>query len=135
MMTLLESYVRRGRRVMKKLWQKPVVRRPLQWCIWFLAGLCLTAASLGNAMQPVALAFLCAGISGWMGLPFALGGSVGYWLFWGMNGSQGVAWMAAGIPVCALLYPGKYARNMPLLQPALAGLIVAVWGEIGRAHV
>ena len=130
MMTLLESYVRRGRRVMKKLWQKPVVRRPLQWCIWFLAGLCLTAASLGNAMQPVALAFLCAGISGWMGLPFALGGSVGYWLFWGVSGSQGVAWMAAGIPVCALLYPGKYARNMPLLQPALAGLIVAVWGVI-----
>lgn len=133
MITLLESYVRRGRRMAKRLLDKQQVRRPLQWAGWFLAGLCLTAASLGNAMQPVALAFLCAGIAGWLGLPFALGGSLGYWLFWGNAGWQGIVWMAAGIPVCALLYQGKYARSMPLLQPALAGLIVAVSGVIFQA--
>lgn len=130
MMTVLESYVRRGRGQLKQLLNKPQWQLSLQAIAWFLAGLCLSAASLDHYPQPIAPAVLCAGIGGWMPLPYALGASLGYRLFWGDGGLQGIAWMAASLPVCVLMHRGKFAAAAGLLQPALAGLMVAVWGVI-----
>lgn len=130
MMTMLGSYVRRGQRLLRRVLAKQELKLPGQIALWFLAGLCLSAASLGNAMQPVCLAVLCAGVPGWMPLPFALGSCLGYWLFWGKAGMQALIWLSAGLPVCVLLSQSKLGRNMPMLQPAMAALIVAASGVI-----
>ena len=130
MMTLLESYVRKGQRLFQKLWADSRLQQGIRVAGWFLAGLCFSAASLGNYLQPIAPAVLCAGISGWMPISFTLGGSLGYALFWGNAGAQGIVWMAVSLPVCALVYQGKFARSIPYLRPALAALTVAVTGVL-----
>ena len=53
-------------------WQRSLVRvlAEERWQPWlqyggiFLLGLCLSAASLGNLPQPIAMAVLCAGLPG-----------------------------------------------------------------------
>ncbi len=130
MMLTLGSYVRRGKRVLRRFLSDPKLRLPLKLAGCFLAGMALSAASLGNRPQPVVLGVLCAGIGGWLPIPFGLGAAAGYWLFWGQAGLQGIVWTAAGLPVCVLLGQKPISRQMPLLQPALAALTVAVSGVL-----
>ena len=130
MMITLSSYLRRFRRLARRLLTDPQYRLPLQLAGCFLGGLCLSAASLGNQAQPLALGLLCAGLSGWMPVPFALGAAAGYWLFWGHEGLQGIVWTAAGLPLCVALGQQRMARQMPLLLPALSALTVAITGVL-----
>ena len=120
--------MRRWKRQMRKILSDSRVRQPVEILGAFLAGLCLSAASLGNQCQPLCLAVLCAGLPGWLPLPFALGGCVGYWGFWGRAGLQGLVWIAAGLPVCMIL--GQRAQKLRPLLAGLAGLIVAVSGLV-----
>lgn len=120
--------MRRWKRQLRKLLSDPRVRQPVELLAAFLAGLCLSAASLGNQLQPFPLAVLCAGLPGWLPLPFALGAGLGYWGFWGRAGLQGLVWLAAGLPVCIGL--GQRAQKLRPLLAALAGLIVAVSGLV-----
>ncbi|MBO7184898.1 MAG: SpoIIE family protein phosphatase [Oscillospiraceae bacterium] len=120
--------LRRWKRRCRKMLSSPKVRLPLDLAGSFLAGLCLSAASLGNMSQPVCLAVLCAGLPGWLPVPFALGGCLGYWTFWGQSGLQGIVWIAAGLPVCVIL--GMMGKKIPLLPSGLAGLVVAVSGVV-----
>ena len=130
MITMLGSYVRQGQRLLRRVLGMQELKLPAAILAWFFAGFGLSAASLGNVMQPICLALLCAGVPGWMPLPFALGSGLGYHLFWGRLGMQGLVWLAGGLPVCLALSQSKLGRNMPLLQPAMAGLIVAASGVI-----
>lgn len=130
MMTILESYVRRGQHWLHRWVAQVKGKTPLTVLLWFLAGFCLSAASLGNRMQPLCLAVLCAGVPGWMPLAFVLGSTVGYRLFWDAAYLQAMIWLAGGLPVCILIAQSKLGRAMPLLQPALAALIVAAGGVI-----
>ena len=109
---------------------EPKLRHPMKLLGCFLAGLCLSAASLGNHAQPIVLGVLCAGLGGWMPIPFASGAALGYWLFWGQAGVQGIFWTAVGLPLCVALGQRSVARQMPLLLPALSALTVAVSGVI-----
>ncbi len=120
--------LRRWKRRFRKTLADPRVRIPVSLAGTFLAGLCLSAASLGNLPQPFCLAVLCAGLPGWLPLPFAVGGALGYRLFWGSAGLQGLVWIASGLPVCILL--GQQGRKIRLLPAGLAGLIAAVCGLI-----
>ncbi len=128
MMMVLNSYIRRFHRRMRRLLLQPGFKIPVQLVGAFLLGLVLSAASLGNHSQPFALGVLCGGLSGWMPVPFALGSSLGYWLFWGKEGLQGIVWVAAGLPVCVLL--GNRRLQHPLLLPALAALAVSASGVL-----
>ena len=130
MMMTLTSYVRRGRRLLRRIVMEPKLRQPLKILGCFLVGMCFSAASLGNHAQPIVLGVLCAGLSGWMPIPFASGAALGYWLFWGQAGLQGILWTAAGLPLCVALGQRSVARQMPLLLPALAALTVAVSGVV-----
>ena len=109
---------------------EPKLQQPMKILGCFLAGLCLSAASLGNHAQPMALGVLCAGLSGWMPIPFASGAALGYWIFWGQAGLQGMLWTAVGLPLCVALGQRSVAKQMPLLLPALAALTVAVSGVV-----
>lgn len=128
MMTLLENYVRRGQLWLRRWAARTEYRTALRIVGWLLAGFCLSAASLGNRMQPLCLAVLCTGIAGWTPLAFALGSAAGYWVFWGHESLQALLWLAGGLPVCVLFTQSRLGRTMPLLQPAMAALIVAFGG-------
>lgn len=129
-MMLLEAYLRRWQRVCRQILEEEKTGNVLRICGVFLLGLCLSAASLANLPQPIASAVLCAGLPGWMPIPFVLGGVMGYWLFWGIAGSQSVIWMAAALPVCVIAGSEKLLRRVPLLQSACSAVIVAVCGVL-----
>lgn len=128
-MKILTGYdLHRWKWQLRRLLADSRVQLPMYMAGSFLGGFCLSAASLGNLPQPFCLAVLCAGLSGWLPLPFALGGCLGYWAFWGRAGLQGLIWIAAGLPVCMAL--GQRTHKIPPLLSGLAGLIVAVSGVV-----
>lgn len=130
MMTILENYVRRGQLLLRRWTAGTGCKTALKILGWLLAGFCLSAASLGNRMQPLCLAVLCVSVPGWMPLAFALGSVAGYRVFWGDESLQALFWVACSLPVCVLFAQSKLGRTMPLLQPAIAALIVAVGGVV-----
>ena len=121
---------RMGRRwhYLRRQLEDPQIRQLLYLAGSFLGGFCLSAASFGPLPQPFCLGVLCAGLPGWLPMPFALGSALGYWLFWGQRGLQGLIWLAAGLPVCMLLR--RREKLIPMLVSVLAALIVAVSGVI-----
>lgn len=128
MMISIGSYVRRGQRIARRLVWNPRLRIIGKCMGFFLCGLVFSAASLANFPLPLTLCLLCAGIEGWPTLLLALGGGLGYYLFWADAGAQGLVWAGAGL-VCSLLLGGrKLSRQYPLLMPTLAALSVAVSG-------
>ena len=129
-MTMLATCVRRWQRLLRRA--RVDQRMRMVWRLGGLTclGLCLSGASLGNLPQPIAMAVLCGGLPGWLPVPFVMGAAVGYGLFWGSAGSQGFVWLAAALPVCMLSSREKLIRRFPLLQSALAGLIVAACGVV-----
>lgn len=128
MMMSLGTYVRRGQRFFRRWIGDPKLRAAAKGVGMTLAGFILSAASLGNSPQPLPLALLCAGVTGWPALLVALGSAVGYWLLWGAAGVQGIIWSGAGLVICFALGGQKLSKQMPLLLPALAGLSVAATG-------
>ena len=130
MMMLLGSQVQRWRQTYKRILEDPELRPPLLAAGSFLTGLCLSAASLGNHLQPFCLGVLCAGLPGWLPAWYAIGGALGYWMFWGIKGLQGILWIAAALPVGVLVARWKGAQRMELLLPAFGSLIVAAGGVI-----
>lgn len=129
MMTSIQSYVRQGRHTLRRLFLDPRVHRLAKGAAWAGAGFFLSAASLGGNPQPLALGLLCAA-SGWPALLVALGGALGYWIFWGSAGTQGLLWLGLGLPCALGLGDKRIARETPLLLPSLAALIVAASGVI-----
>lgn len=127
MMVSIESYVQRGRGRLRQLAVDPRVRLAGKVSAYFGAGLVLSAASLANSAQTLVLGLLLA-LSGWQAAVLALGGCAGYLLFWGRVGFQGLVWLGAGLPVALLLNRKKITQEVPLLIPAIAGLIVSASG-------
>ncbi len=130
MMITLSSYLRRFRRLLRRIVLEPKLQLPLQILASGLGGFCLSAASLGNHAQPLVLGLLCAGLQGWMPVSVALGAALGYWLFWGNAGLQGIVWTALGLPLCVALGSRRISRQVRLLMPSLAALTVAACGVI-----
>lgn len=124
------TYLRRWQRILRRSLKEPEVRFWCRMAGLALLGLCLSAASLGNRPQPIAMAVLCAGLPGWLPVPFVVGAAVGYGIFWPNAASQCLVWLAASLPVCLLSGRERLIRRFPLLQTALAGAIVAITGVI-----
>ena len=127
-MLAIESYVRRGKHILRRWLVDPRVHILLRIGGYLAAGFALSAASLGQGLLPLSLALVCA-CSGWPALLSALGGVAGYRLFWG-TGQQPLLWLAAGLLAALLLGPRRISRETPLLMPAVAGLIVASGGVL-----
>lgn len=106
----------------------PQLRSLLELAGSFLGGFCLSAANFADLPQPFCLGVLCGGLPGWLPMSFALGSSLGYWLFWGTKGLQGLIWLAAGLPVC--IWVRRTQKLIPALISVLAALIVASSGVV-----
>lgn len=88
-----------------------------------LGAFLLAAASLENHATTFALGLLCAAPAGSLALAMAIGGSLGYLLFW--KETQGAVWMVLGLLVAMLVGSRDIVQRQKLLLPALAALIVS----------
>ena len=129
MLTTMETWLRRSQRMVHKLALDQRVQTGARIAAWGGSGFFLSAASLSGGLQPLALGLVTA-VTGWRALVTALGAALGYRLFWGSAGLQGMVWAAAGLALALL--PGKAARTeqLPLLVPALAAVVTAVTGLV-----
>ena len=127
-MITVQSYVRRGRHILRRWAVDPRVHTLIRGLGYFLAGFALSAASLGQGLLPLSLALVCA-CGGWPALLSALGGAIGYRVFWGIE-QQPLLWLAVGLCVALMLGQRRISRDTPLLLPAVAGLIVASSGVL-----
>ena len=128
-MISFQSYVRRGRHILRRWAVDPRVHILSRAVVHTLSGFLLSAASLGHTAMPLALGLGCA-CSGWSAVLTAAGACAGYLLFWGSAGQQCVIWLAAGLPAALLLSDCRLTRQTPLLIPSAAALIVAAAGVI-----
>ena len=128
-MISFQSYVRRGRHILRRWAVDPRVHILSRAVVHTLSGFLLSAASLGHTAMPLALGLVCA-CSGWSAVLTAAGACAGYLLFWGSAGQQCVIWLAAGLPAALLLSDCRLTRQTPLLIPSAAALIVAAAGVI-----
>ena len=129
MMISLQSYVRRGKHKLRDLALDPRMHLYARAAAHFLAGFGLSAASLNNSLLPLPMSLVCA-CSGWSAVLVTLGGALGYLVFWGAAGQQGVVWLAAALLIALLVGEQRLTAQAPLLLPALAGLIVSATGVI-----
>ena len=124
MMTLITSYLRQGRNTLRRISLDPRIHLWAKRSVQFLSGFVLSAASLGNRPQPLALALVMSG-SGASAMMSGLGATLGYLLFWGRAGYGSIFWLIPGL-LCAMLLGSK--KTIPLLLPSLGALIVSATG-------
>ncbi len=129
MMITLQSYVRQGKRRLRDWFLNPQVHFYARAAAHFLSGFGLSAASLQGCPLPLSMGLACA-CTGWSAVLVAAGGGLGYLVFWGAAGQQGLFWLMAGLLVALLLGDHRLTIQTPLLLPALAGLIVSASGVI-----
>ncbi len=127
MMVSLGIYVRRWQRAVRRFALDPKVQTTAQVTGLFSAGLLLSAASLSHYAMPLTLGLVMA-MSGWPALLMAAGGMVGYLIFWGTAGSQGVIWLCLGLTAALALNFRPFIRENKWIMPALAGVLVAGTG-------
>lgn len=126
-MISVQSYIHRGQSVVRRWLLEPWVHTALRVASYVLSGFGFSAAALAGRLLPLALSLVC-GCSGWGAVFSALGAAGGYLLFWGGGGYQALIWLLAGTILSITLGIWQLNRQMPLLMPALASLIVAVCG-------
>ena len=124
---MVETYLRRGRRTLERLALNPTVRTWGMVIACGGSGFLLSAASLGNFPQPLAMGLICA-VTGWRALVVSLGAMVGYPTFWGSAGNQGIVWSAVGGLLALLLGKRQESKDQPLMIPAIASFLTAVAG-------
>lgn len=126
-MISLQSYVRQGRHTLRRWALDPRVHRLAQAAAYVLAGFGFSAASLGQMPLPLALGLVVA-CERWQAILAAVGGCIGYLVFWGQEAYACLAWLGVGLLAALLLGNRQISRKAPLLLPAVAGLIVAACG-------
>ena len=127
MMATIETYARRWQSEAKKLAADSRVRIAAGVAGHFFAGFLVSAASLAQHCQPLAMGLLCA-FTGWRAAAMALGAGIGYLTFWGAAGYQGVAWIALALPVALILGKRQIVHESVYLMSAVAVLIVSATG-------
>ncbi len=131
MMISIQSYVRRGQHTLRRYLVDPRVHRLLWGGSYLAAGFLLSAASLAQGLLPLASALVCA-CGGWSAVLSAVGGVIGYRVFWGA-GQQPIVWLAAALFAALLLGERRISRENSLLLPAVSGLIIAACGVLFQA--
>ena len=124
---MITGYVRRGQRVFGRWVLDPGVQGTAKACAHVLAGFCLSAASLEQGMLPLVMGLVWA-CRGWWSVLAAVGGGLGYSVFWGLGSPQGLIWTGLALAGVLLLGNRRISREAPLLIPALGMLMVSATG-------
>ena len=125
-MITISSYLRQGRHTLRRICLDPRLHLWGKGAVHLLSGFAMSAAGLGNHLQPFAMALVLSGCGMGAGIT-ALGAGIGYWAFWGNAGLAGVGWVVPAL-LCALLV--GHMELTPLLLPSVGALIVAAGGVV-----
>jgi hypothetical protein len=121
----MDIFTGQGKRFLQRLSAYPQIYAVLGSFGYFLAGFCLSAASLNQQFLPLSVGLIC-GCTGVSSLLAAVGGILGYLVFW--NALQPVAWCAVAMLLSAVLGDKRVSRSLPLLLPMTAAFSVAALG-------
>ena len=127
MMTSMETYLRRGKRTLGRWWSEPKLRHLMQAGLLAGSGFFLSAATMMEEAQPLAMG-LAAGLTGWRCLAAGLGALLGYRIYWGTAGFQGMIWTLGAMAAALALGKREDTTEQPLLIPALCALTVSAAG-------
>ena len=127
MMATIETYARQWRANLKRMVVDTRVRAMTKVAGCFLCGFFLSAASLTQRCQPLAMGLLCA-TTGWRALLLALGSGLGYLFFWGSAGQQALLWIGLALPVALILGRRQIVHESVFLMSAIAALILSASG-------
>ena len=123
----VESYLHQGKQIFFRWFRDERLRGTLRVLGCGAVGLVLSAAGLAGHAQPFAMA-LVGVMTGWRTVVMALGSSLGYLLFWGRGGQQGIIWVMLACATVLVVGKRPIFRQTPLILPALSALWVAAVG-------
>ena len=124
---MIGVYMRRGRHMVRQWVADPKWQGRARQGAYVLAGFCLSAASLDHGWLPLVMGFVWA-CQGWEAVLAALGGIVGYALFWQQLAGQGILLTLLALTGALLLAQRQVCREVPLLIPAIGMLMVSGMG-------
>ena len=127
MIAPIGSYARRAHRTLRTLITDPRTRLAAKLLGSAATGFLLSAASLSHMPMPIAMGFVCS-LHGLPGLSAAAGATLGYWLFWGDPGFQGMVWTGLAMAVVLVFTRWPAPQGIPFLTEAIASVIVAGTG-------
>ncbi len=127
MMITVQSYFQRVKLALRRWSLNPTVHNWLQVLAAVGAGFVLSAASLAHHPQPFAPALVCI-LTGSQSALTALGTAVGYLLFWGNAGWEGVMWTALTLLCAQTLGRTALPARSAWLMSSVAGLVTALSG-------
>ena len=125
-MQAITTYASAYLETLRRRLDRPAAQKKLKTVASAAAGFLLSAASLANRAVPLSLGLLCAAPPGIYAAAVALGGCIGYTLFWGE--AQCLAWMGAGFLAVSAAGKSPPDRQHSLLLPALAAVVASGCG-------
>lgn len=124
---MISAYVRQSQNTLRRWAVHPQTHMCARGMAHALAGFCLSAAGVSQGMLPLVLGLVWA-CRGWRAVLVALGGLLGYGVFWGTAALQGIFWTALSLGGVLLLGDRRISREMPLLIPSIGMLTVSAVG-------
>lgn len=124
---MISAYVRQSQNTLRRWMIHPKTHLCARGMVHVLAGFCLSAAGVSQGMLPLVLGLVWA-CRGWRAVLVALGGLVGYGMFWGAAALQGIFWTVLAFGGVLTLGDRRISREMPLLIPAVGMLMVSAVG-------
>ena len=129
MMTSIATYVRRGQGRARQWAARDGVRAAGRTAFSFAAGLVLSAGSLAGQPMPLGLG-LTMDLRGLGAIASAAGSALGFHLFWGAAGLQGMAWAASALVLSWFLR--RRPQNLAMLG-ALGAFLISAAGLVFQA--
>jgi len=127
MMASVETYLRQGQRQLRRWLRDPRFRLGLKILALWAGGFFLSAAALRDSPQPLAMGLVCT-FPGWQGAVIALGSIVGYPVFWGKAGLQGLVWSVGALGLGSLFRKETDSFRQGTLRCAMAAFWVSAVG-------
>lgn len=124
---MISAYVRQSQNALRRWMVHPKTHLWARGMAHVMAGFCLSAAGVSQGMLPLVLGLVWA-CRGWRAVLVALGGMLGYGLFWGAALWQGIFWTGFALVGVLLLGDRRISREMPLLIPSIGMLTVSAVG-------
>lgn len=124
---MIGIHMRRGRHILRQWVRDPKVQEKIRLAARFLAGFCLSAASIKQSWLPLVMGIVWASRS-WGAVLAALGGMAGYGFFWQQWAGQGIALTGLSLVGVLLLADRRVSRELPLLIPSVGMVMVSGMG-------
>ncbi len=125
----VDGYLHQGKQLFTRWLRDRRVRLGLKMLAYGAAGFFASALGLLQSPMPFAMA-LSGSFTGWRAAAAGLGSILGYLIFWGRGGIQGMVWTLASTLTALFTGKSRMVRQQPLLLPAANTFYAAALGLI-----